>query len=336
MQERSRGIAEMTAAMVISGTIGWFVLIAERPVLEVVFWRCVIGAITLAGLCLALRLHRVPISGHQLLLAALGGMAIVLNWLLLFGSFAHASIAVATAVYNIQPFILFGLGVIFFGERVTVPKLGWMALAFLGVLAIVLAKPTATYTGSGHYVLGIAMAALAAAGWAVAAATTKRLKGVAPQMIALVHVTTGSLMLAPLVRWDNLATGYQAWSALITLGIMHTGVMYALMYAAVQRLPTDLQGALSFVYPVVAILIDVVALGTQLEPIQIGGIAAVVVAAAGVTLGVGTRKAEHPPHLRGAYPCDPLDHPAIERMSAHELADLPLRSIHAPTTDRST
>jgi drug/metabolite transporter (DMT)-like permease len=301
MQERSRGVAEMIAAMVISGSIGWFVLVAGRPILEVVFWRCAIGALPLAGLCIALRLYSVPVSRTQLMLAALGGVAIVLNWLLLFGSYAHASIAVATAVYNIQPFMLIGLGALFFNERVTPIKLGWMALAFIGMLAIVLAKPTAIYTGSGHYALGIAMAAMAAAGWAVAAVTTKRLKGVPPQVIALVHVTTGALMLAPMVQWDGLSIDYRSWTALVTLGVLHTGVMYALMYAAVQRLPTDQQGALSFVYPVVAILIDVVALGTELHPFQMAGIAAIVMAAAGVTMGWGGRKpARMPLHIAGS------------------------------------
>jgi drug/metabolite transporter (DMT)-like permease len=290
MTDRQRGILEMTAAMLISGSIGWFVLMAGRPVLEVVFWRCLIGAAALGLLCLALGVFRQRLTRQQAALAVLGGVAIVLNWLLLFGAYAHASIAVATAVYNVQPFILLGFGAVLFGERVTAAKLGWLALAFAGVLAIVLTRPSAAYLGEGNYPLGIAMALLAALGWAVAAITTKRLKGVPPQLIAMIHVVTGSIMLAPLVDWSNLPQGAGPWSVLMTLGIVHTGIMYALMYAAVQRLPTDLQGALSFIYPVVAILVDVVALGTVLQPVQIAGVAAVIIAAAGASLGWGTAR----------------------------------------------
>lgn len=289
MTDRQRGILEMTAAMLISGSIGWFVLASGRPVLEVVFWRCAIGAGALALLCLALGLHRQRLMRAQAALAILGGVAIVLNWLLLFGSYAYASIAVATAVYNVQPFILLGLGAILFGERITLVKVFWLALAFAGVLAIVVTKPSAAYLAGGNYFLGIAMALLAALGWAVAAITTKRLRGVPPQLIALIHVVTGMLMLAPMVTWSNPPTDATTWTILATLGIVHTGVMYALMYAAVQRLPTDLQGALSFIYPVIAIMVDVLALGTTLQPIQIAGVAAVVLAAAGATLGWGTR-----------------------------------------------
>ncbi len=289
MTNRQRGIAEMTCAMLISGSIGWFVLASGRPVLEVVFWRCAIGAAALTLLCLALGLFRQRLSLAQASLALLGGVAIVLNWLLLFGSYAHASIAVATAVYNVQPFILLGLGALLFGERITATKLFWLTLAFAGVLAIVLTKPSAAYLVEGNYILGIAMALLAAFGWAVAAITTKRLKGVPPQVIALIHVVTGVLMLGPMIATTNPPTDTTVWTILATVGVVHTGVMYALMYSAVQRLPTDLQGALSFIYPVVAIFVDVFALGTSLQPIQIAGAAAVVLAAAGATLGWGTR-----------------------------------------------
>jgi RarD protein len=289
MTNRQRGILDMTAAMLISGSIGWFVMASGRPVLEVVFWRCAIGALTLTLLCHGLGLFRQRLSRAQLGLAVLGGVAIVLNWLLLFGAYAHASIAVATTVYNLQPFILLGLGAALFGERITAVKLLWLILAFAGVLAIVLTKPSAAYLGEGSYPLGIAMALLAAFGWAVAAITTKRLKGIPPQLIALVHVVAGTVMLAPLVDWTNLPQCVGTWTMLATLGVVHTGVMYALMYAAVQRLPTDLQGALSFIYPVVAILIDVVALGSTLQPIQIAGVGAVIIAAAGATLGWGAR-----------------------------------------------
>src|SRR3546814_6642317 len=46
-----RGSLEMVGAMLISGTIGWFVLVSGQPVLDVVFWRCAIGAATLLVIC---------------------------------------------------------------------------------------------------------------------------------------------------------------------------------------------------------------------------------------------------------------------------------------------
>nr|BFE96846.1 hypothetical protein GCM10020185_73820 [Pseudomonas brassicacearum subsp. brassicacearum] len=51
------------------------------------------------------------------LLAVLSGVAIVGNWVLLFASYSRASIAIGTAVYNVQPFMLVGLAALFLGEK---------------------------------------------------------------------------------------------------------------------------------------------------------------------------------------------------------------------------
>jgi drug/metabolite transporter (DMT)-like permease len=284
MQERRRGVIEMTAAMTISGSIGYVVLISGQPVLQVVFFRCLFGALALALLCAALGLFRVRLTLRQWWLAILGGVAIVLNWLLLFGAYAHASVAVATVVYNMQPFMLLLAGALLFGERITVAKVGWLGLAFLGMVIIVLHRPSAGYVG-GHYALGLLMALAAAGGWAVAALTTKALTGVPPQLIALTHVCVGIVLLAPFVWQAPLPASSDTWALLAAMGVVHTGLMYALMYAAVQRLPTHLQGALSFLYPAVTILFDVFGLGHALAPLQLAGMAAILLAAAGMTLG---------------------------------------------------
>lgn len=47
MNNRQKGVWQMSLAMLISGSIGAFVLLSGLPVTEVVFWRCLIGALTL-------------------------------------------------------------------------------------------------------------------------------------------------------------------------------------------------------------------------------------------------------------------------------------------------
>ncbi|PFH11534.1 threonine/homoserine efflux transporter RhtA [Collimonas sp. PA-H2] len=284
MDKKVSGTIEMTAAMVISGTIGWFVVVSGQPVLDVVFWRCVFGAATLLAVCAALGLLRGAFNWRLLGLAALGGVAIVLNWLLLFGSYSRASIAISTAVYNTQPFMLVALGAVFFSERLTVAKLTWLALAFIGMLLIVQAKPEAAGGGS-NYFAGIVMALGAAFCYAVAAIITKKLAGTAPHLIALVQVCVGILMLAPFAHLSALPAGVHAWSILLTVGVVHTGLMYILLYGAIQKLPTHLTGSLSFIYPIVAILVDYLAFGHRLQLSQLLGAAAILVAAAGMNLG---------------------------------------------------
>lgn len=279
------GSLEMTAAMLISGTIGWFVLMSGQPVIDVVLWRCLFGALTLLAICAALGHFRNGILTRRLFaLAVLGGVAIVVNWLLLFGAYSRSSISIATMVYNTQPFMLLAIGGLVFREEITATKLGWLAVAFAGMVAIVLAKPSGGFSGS-DYLAGIAMALAAAFFYALAALVAKRLKGTPPHLIALIQVVTGLIMLAPFAGTSGLPTQAYQWALLLAMGAVHTGLMYVLLYGAIQKLPTHLTGALSFIYPVAALAVDRIAFGHQLQPAQLIGSAAILIAAAGMTFG---------------------------------------------------
>ncbi|BCG85302.1 multidrug DMT transporter permease [Mesorhizobium sp. 113-3-9] len=284
MNDTVRGTVEMSAAMTILGTIGWFVIMSGQPIMDVVFWRCAFGAATLLVICTSLGLLRDKLPLRVIGLAAFGGAAIVINWVLLFSAFSRASISIATAVYNTQPFMLVGFGTLFFAERLTLTKLTWLIIAFAGMVLIVEAAPDAGDVGT-NYFAGILMALAAAFFWAVAAIVTKKLKGTPPHLIALIQVCVGVVMLAPFADLSHLPADPWSWAMLATLGIVHTGLMYILMYGAIQKLPTHLQGSLSFIYPVVAILVDVVAFGHRLHLSQIVGAAAILIAAAGMNLG---------------------------------------------------
>lgn len=301
MNTKMHGAIEMTAAMIISGTIGLFVILSGQPVFDVVFWRCVFGAVTLLIVCAAMGLFRPGvISLRQFGLAVLGGIAIVTNWGLLFAAYPRASISIATAVYNTQPFMLVGLGALFLSERLTLSKLIWLAVAFCGTLAIVY-EPDAVYSGD-NYLTGILLALGAAFFYAVAAFIAKKLRGVPPHLIALIQVSVGILMLAPFAHSNGLPSTPMAWGTLIALGVVHTGVMYILLYGAIQKLPTNLTGALSFIYPIVAILVDYVAFGHRLQPVQIIAAAAILLAAAGSMLGWSFQRqpAKDSPQMKSA------------------------------------
>ena len=282
-----RGSLEMVAAMLISGTIGWLVMLSGLPVLDVVFWRCLFGAAALLVICAFMGFLRPGIlTRTTFLLAVLSGVAIVGNWVLLFASYSRASISIGTAIYNVQPFMLVGLAALFLGEQITARKIGWLVVSFAGMLAIVSAHG-GQGEGGGDYLVGIALALGAALLYAVAALIIKWLGGVPPHLIALIQVCTGVLLLAPMANLSSLPQGSDTWSILLTLGVVHTGVMYVLLYGAIQKLPTAMTGALSFIYPIAAIFVDWFAFGRHLELLQWVGVAAILVAALGMQQGWG-------------------------------------------------
>jgi drug/metabolite transporter (DMT)-like permease len=284
MDRQTRGTLEMTIAMTVLGSIGWLVVVSGQPAAGVVFWRCVFGAAALFVICGTQGLLRGHMTARIFGIAALGGVAIVVNWVLLFAAFAHASISVSTAIYNTQPFMLVVMGALFLGERLTATRLAWLALAFTGVLLLVQARPEAGYTGGG-FIAGVLLALAAAFFYAVATLVAKKLAGTPPQLVVLVQVCVGIALLAPFTDFADLPASARSWGALVVLGAVHTGLVYILFYGAIQKLPTHLTGALSFIYPVAAIAVDYLAFGVRLQPMQAVGAATILFAAAGTTLG---------------------------------------------------
>lgn len=286
MGDRQKGVWQMSLAMLISGSIGAFVLLSGLPVTEVVFWRCLIGAV---ALFLFIRISKQPFSPLTkvtLGLAILGGIALVVNWMLLFAAYARISIGLSTVVYNTQPFMLVMMGMLL-GERVSLAKWGWLLLAFGGVVVLLSGELTGKHEAG--WLSGIAMALGAAFFYALTAIITRKLRSIAPQHIAFIQVLTGVVMLLPLAHMPTFS-GHFPWGILLTLGIVHTGIMYQLLYSAIQKLPTPVTGSLSFIYPVVAIVVDNLVFGHTLTASQLAGGALILVAAAGNNLGWGEKK----------------------------------------------
>ena len=248
---------------------GWSVLL-------VVFWRCVLGGLGLTAWVLATRQWTRPTRAEWLWLLV-GGLALVLNWVSLFSAYRYSSITVATVVYQVQPFLLLLLAALFLGEPVPLRRLPWLGLALLGVVlssGLPLPGMGSTDSGAGGdgsaTLWGTALAVLAASLYALATLATQRLRRIAPAQIAMLQMGVGVLALAlpayPLQLQATL-TGAAA-GAVLTLGLVHTALMYTLMYAAFQRLNAQAIAGLSFIYPVVALLVDLLWFGLRPQPVQ--------------------------------------------------------------------
>lgn len=132
------GMLEMILVMLICGIIGWLVLFFGQFVLDVVFWCCVFGFVMLLVVCVVLGFLCCGSLGCEVfLLVFFSGVFIVGNWVLLFVFYLWVLIVIGIVVYNVQLFMLVGLGVVFFGEKVMVCKLGWLGFLFVGMLVIV-------------------------------------------------------------------------------------------------------------------------------------------------------------------------------------------------------
>ena len=289
------GTWRMVAAMLLSGTIGLVVLESGLAVEWMVLLRCVLGAIGLGVWLLWRRAWTVP-SQRDWRYMAIGGAALVANWVALFHAYAYVGIAVATVVYHVQPFLLV-LAAARDGEAIGLRKWGWMLLALAGVVLTSGVGTSAALAGAhplaGPPVWGVVLAVLAASLYTVTVVTTRRVHNTAPAQIAMVQMVTGGALLA-LWQAPGLITHLlQGWEqstqvpfaqtlvCVLIAGLVHTSLMYGLMYGAFQRLGAGAIAMLSFIYPAVALLVDLLWFGARPAPAQWLGMGLIVAAVVG-------------------------------------------------------
>jgi len=283
---RQSGTLEMTTAMVLSGFIGFLVVESGQSVWNVIFFRCLFGAISLGLYCWWRGfLSPWPLKGKAVLIAILAASALVLNWVLLFNAFNYASISLSTVVYNTQPFFLLLAGSLFFGEKIALGKLPWFISAFIGLLFII--EISGSDFAGDQQLLGFAMALGAAILYAVNTLLTRRLVEIRPEVIALVNTFIGCILLLPAANFAMLPVNALSWSYLLILGVVHSCLMYILMYSAYKKLPISMIAILAFLYPAVAILVDFVVYDQSLTGYQWLGIIVILLSVAGLNLGWG-------------------------------------------------
>jgi drug/metabolite transporter (DMT)-like permease len=138
LSKRHRGMLEMATAMVLSGTLGYFVLETGQPAHQVVFYRCLLGAVFIGLVGMIFRLfHYLALTWKSFMLCGLCGFAIVANWVLLFSAYRFSTISIATAVYHTQPFFLLLIRAVVYRKALSLGKMLWIFLAFIGVVLTV-------------------------------------------------------------------------------------------------------------------------------------------------------------------------------------------------------
>lgn len=269
-----------TVAMAMSGTIGAVVMESGAAAPAAAFARCLVGGLLLVVWCAArgwLRPASFRISRRDLGLIVLGGLLLVANWVLLFAAYSLSSISVSTVVYHTQPLLLVGLAAALLGERITRSHLVRALVAFGGVAAISLgARGTG---GEPVSLAGIGLALGAAVLYAGASLAAKQLAHLRPHLVAAIQLTIGTVLLAPALLFTPLPQTGSGLAWLVLLGTLHTAVMYVLMYSSIGLLPTGTVAVVSYLYPVVAVVVDVLAYGHRVTAVEAAGMLAVLAAA---------------------------------------------------------
>ncbi|MCZ2721609.1 DMT family transporter [Marinomonas sp. 15G1-11] len=290
------GSIELALAMVLSGTIGYFVISSDQSFWNVVFFRCVIGAIALGAYAYYSGIVRKDFFKPSILLMIiLGGITLVANWVFLFASFDYIPFSIATVAYHMQPLFLVLAGALLTKDKLSAALLFWLGMAFIGLFLIVELdineirklfydepKPANENNIESGALFGLLLALSAALLYTATTLITKKVGQIPSTFVALVQVVVGIGMLFPFVDFNRLPEQTSQWIDLLILGAVLTGFMYIIMYDSFQKLPTSLIALLSFIYPVTALFVDYFAFSTQISLLQVVGVIFILLAVSAV------------------------------------------------------
>ena len=89
------------------------------------------------------------------------------------------------------------------------------------------------------------------------------------QFLAAIVVLVPYVLLTDGVNLQTLSG--KGWVFLLVIGLVHTGITYCLYFSSLKELPGQKAAILSYIDPLVAVLISVVVLKETMTPMQVVG-----------------------------------------------------------------
>ena len=275
MNTTKRARLSLILSMACFGTLAPFVRNISVSSGELALYRAVLAAM-LIGIFLTATKQTIPLRtlGKELYLLLFSGVAMGFNWILLFEAYKYTTVAISTLSYYFAPVIVTVVCPFLFKEKMTAKQILCFVMSTLGLALVV----GITDLGSGgNDVIGVAFGLGAALLYATVILLNKFIRGVAGihrtflQFLAAILVLIPYVLLTGGVNLSGLdGTG---WICLLIVGLVHTGITYCLYFTSLKELPGQEAAILSYVDPLVAVIIGVLVLKEPLSWQQfVGGL----------------------------------------------------------------
>lgn len=273
MRGNKKSTAMLIGAMVTFGTLGPFVRNIGVGSGELALYRAIMAAL-LIGAFLLVRREKIPFASIKkaLPLLLISGMAMGINWILLFEAYKYTTVSAATLSYYFAPVIVTVACPILFKEKMSTRK--WICFA-ASTLGIVLITGIGDMSAGSTHLLGIAFGIGAAVFYATVILLNKTIRGVEGIHRTLLQFIAAIIVLLPYVLLtDGISLGGLdgvGWVCLVTVGLVHTGVAYILYFSSLKELPGQQVAILSYIDPLVAVIVSVTVLREELGWLQVLG-----------------------------------------------------------------
>lgn len=265
----------LSVSMAVFGTLGLFTRNIPLSSGELALYRAILAA-ALILVYLALTKQKISLKSLRrdipILLAS--GVAMGINWILLFQAYRYTTISAATLSYYFAPVIVTVASPLLFREKLTAKQILCFCMSTLGLIMII---GIGNLKQGGSDLTGILFGLGAAVFYAAVILLNKFIKNVAGIHRTLLQFFAAIIVLIPYVACTsgiNLGSlNGIGWTSLLIVGLLHTGVTYCMYFSALKDLPGQEAAILSYIDPLVAVIVSVLILGESMTILQfIGGV----------------------------------------------------------------
>lgn len=263
---------QVFVAMAIWGSIGLFVKNIPFSSAQIALVRGFVGFVFILvfSIMTGRKVSVKNIKANALILI-LSGIALGLNWILLFQSYKYTSISNATICYYFAPVIIMMLSPLILKEALNVIKAVCIIVALIGLGCI-----AGVSKGTGiHDMIGILFGLGAALLYATVVFLNKKLSNITGIESAMLQLGISAIALFPYVMLNKgigvIHTSARSIVLLLLVGVIHTGVGFLIYFSALQKLTAQSVATLSYIDPVVAILLSAIIFKERMSVVQIFG-----------------------------------------------------------------
>ncbi len=269
----------MVFSTALFGTIGLFIKYIGMPSGFIALVRGILGAVFLFAV-MAIKKEK---PGKELLkknfrLLLLSGACIGTNWVLLFESYNYTTVAKATLCYYLAPVIVIILSPFVLKEKLTVKKVICVIISLIGMTAV------SGVVGSDFNnceIPGLLLGFGAAVLYAFVIILNKKLSSLPSFTKTAFQLIFAAVTVLP---YAILATDFGSFEfsaipviLLLVVGILHTGFAYTIYFGSIGCLSTQSAAIMSYIDPVVAVLLSVFILKENFTVLTAAGAAAILV-----------------------------------------------------------
>ena len=272
MNKENKSRLMLITSMAIFGTLAPFVRNIAVSSGELALYRAIMAAILL-GLFLLITKQRIPFGKikKEIPLLLFSGMAMGINWILLFEAYKYTTVSSATLSYYFAPVIVTLVCPFLFREKLSPKQIICFVMSTIGLILVIGINPSE----SGAGIKGILFGLGAACFYATVILLNKFIKTVEGIHRTFLQFLSAIIILIPYVLFtdginlDSLNTS--GWVNLLIVGLIHTGITYCLYFSSIKELPGQKAAILSYIDPLVAVLISVTILQESISLSQIAG-----------------------------------------------------------------